>query len=174
MGYPSPGGCPLDAGSGDLAAALADLGGALIGIVDYRTDDLDQMTDLAERTGSLGDTDGDGEADDPLVYAWSGGSIGYTVVEGVEQVLGARTFARVDLAVSDDDPGFVVDVEPESYAGVTPGLAGTALSFSLTFHGTVPATTKPQVFPLTLTVMGDDLVLLDTETLSVVVPAASP
>jgi len=96
------------------------------------------------------------------------------IVEGVESAADARTFAHVAVEVEGDDPGFVASVEPASYTDVRPGLAGTTASFTLTFHGTVSAASEPRVFPLTLTVMGDDRVLLATETLSVVVPAVSP
>jgi hypothetical protein len=175
-GDPSPGGCPLDAGSEDLGAAITDLGGVVIGTELSHSIYADDMTDVAERTGSLADTDGDGDADDPLVFTWAGSATTFVemVVTAVEQAVDARTFARAAIEVAGDEHGFVVGVDPGAWKDVHPGLAGTTASFTLTFHGTVPATTEPQVFPLTLTVMGDDRVLLATETLSVVVPAASP
>ena len=131
---------------------------------------------MAELTDSYADMDADGVTDDPLVFTCTGSPSTFrsTIVSAVQQLIDAKTFARVALEVEGDEHGFVVDVEPESYADVRPGLAGTTTSFTLTLHGTVPATTKPQVFPLTLTVMGDDRVLLDTKVLFVVVPAAFP
>jgi len=174
-GDPSPGGCPLDAGSEDVATALSDLGGILLGIEAFGSGEYNvRMNTLAEATGSYADTDGDGEADDELVFTWAGPSPTFrtTVVEGVTLALDARTFGRVEVWAS-GDPRFLSGVEPESYADVRPGLAGTTASFTLTFHGGVPAEAKAQRFPITLSVMGDRSVLLASQDLSVVVPAAS-
>ena len=173
-GDPSPGGCPLDAGSEDLGPALSDLGGTLLGINVLGSGDyFGEMTALAMATGSYADTDGDGEADDPLVYTWTGSSTTFrtTIVEGVESALDARTFTRVALEVDGDRPGFLVEVMPEAYADVTPGLAGETVSFSLTFHGTVPAAPEDQVFLFTLEALGDPDILLGSLDVLVVVPA---
>ena len=175
-GDPSPGGCPFDAGSEDLAPALSELGGILLAIDMFGRGDYDgEMTALAVVTDSYGDTDGDGEVDDPLVFEWWGSSTTFltTVVEGVELALDARTFGRVEVWAS-GDPRFLHGVDPGAYTDIRPGLAGTQVSFTLTFHGGVPAEEETQTFPITVSVMGDRSVLLATETLSVVVPAASP
>ena len=80
-------------------AAVVDLGATLISVLFYDTGDTDRMTDIAERTGSLADTDDDGVADDPLVYVWSGSSTRYrqTVIEAMERAIDPRSCSRVAL-----------------------------------------------------------------------------
>ena len=65
----------------------------------------------------------------------------------------------------------------EWLAGLGPaeGLleAGTELDFTLTFRGTVAATTEDQIFVLTLNVLGDGTTLLDSKDIVVLVPGTS-
>ncbi|MBN1336016.1 MAG: hypothetical protein JXB39_08660 [Deltaproteobacteria bacterium] len=174
--YPSPGGCPLDAGSEALGTAVGDLGGTLIGLSVYGRGDLDQMRLLAEATGSYADTDTDGDMDDPLVFTWMATCSGFrsTLVDAVRQAIDARTFARVGLRVVGDEHVFVTDLAIEGPTDIRPGLAGETLSFTLTFHGTVPAAPEDQIFRFSLEALGDSSLLLGSVDVLLVVPAADP
>ena len=57
------------------------------------------MEALAVSTGSLADTDGDGVADDPLVFSWSESSAAFrtTVVDAVADLTSSYEFELVEL-----------------------------------------------------------------------------
>jgi hypothetical protein len=95
-GSPTPGGCPGDAGTEDVVAAAAAAGVYLVGFSINSTLPYDQMLDLADATGSFADLDGDGHADDPLVYQWFG-----TTDELGEMVIGALHAIEVDAGIRD-------------------------------------------------------------------------
>ena len=55
--------------------AFEDIGGYIIGIsAEFWVDPTPAMESTAEATGSIADTDGDGMADDLLVFEWSSSS----------------------------------------------------------------------------------------------------
>lgn len=174
-GYRTPGGCPIDASNTNVADAMNHIGGYLIGVNTNTSMTVSQMTDLASRTGSYADTDGDGAADDPLVFTWFGSDAEFrdTVVTAIEQLVSGLSFERVELLVEGDDYGFVTNIEPAYYADLDPSDSGSFLEFTLTFRGVVAATTEDQIFKLTLFVVGDGTTMLDSYDILVVVPGNS-
>ncbi|HCH64944.1 MAG TPA: hypothetical protein DFR83_19215 [Deltaproteobacteria bacterium] len=184
-GYPSPGtytpgwGCPQDAGQSDVVAALSDLGGYVIGIQanNYTSTPYDQMVQLANASGSFADTDGDGVADDPLAFRWTGSSSTFrtTITSAIETLVSSIKFDRVSLEVDGDTWGFVTGIDPEYFTDIdtSAGAGAQEIEFILEFRGVVAATTEDQLFRLTLTVVGDDTVLLDTKDIIVLVPGSS-
>ncbi|NOY24490.1 MAG: hypothetical protein GXP62_01320 [Oligoflexia bacterium] len=175
-GYGTPNGCPADAGFSDVVSGMSDLGGYLIGICTNSTLCTPQMEDLAGATGSYADTDGDGVIDNPLVFEWSGSSEDFrsTIVQAIENLINSIQFDRVALEVVGDEWGFVTSIDPEAYDNVSElGAGSTTLSFTLNFRGVVAATTEDQLFGMTLNVIGDDTILLDTLDIIVVVPGTN-
>jgi hypothetical protein len=177
-GYPSPGGCPQDAGSSDVVAALAALGGYIIGVHvnNYTMAGEYQMIDLAQRTGSYADLDGDGAADDELVLRWAGSSnpdFRNSIISAVQQLVDSVVFERVELQIEGDTYGFVTDITPPYYENIDPDSVEDGLDFTLTFRGVVAATTEDQLYRLTLNVLGDGTTLLDSYDILVVVPGTS-
>ena len=182
-GYPSPGtttagwGCPQDAGQSDVVAALSDLGGYVIGIQanNYTSTPYSQMIQLADASGSYADTDGDGVSDDPLAFQWTGSSSTFrtTITSAIEDLVSSIKFEKVSLEVEGDEWGFVTGIDPEYFTDIDPSGGSQELDFILEFRGVVAATTEDQLFRLTLTVIGDDTVLLDTKDIIVLVPGSS-
>ncbi len=176
-GYPVPPGCPQSAGKSDVVAAMTALGGYPIGVHvnSYTTTPYNQMLDLAASTGAYADTDGDGIADDPLVFRWSGSSSAFrtTISGAIEDLVSSIKFERVNLAVDGDSWGFVSGIEPEFFEDIDPSAGAQVISFVLTFRGVVAATTEDQLFRLTLNVVGDGTVLLDTKDIIVLVPGTA-
>ena len=175
----TPGGCPIDAGSSDVVTAFEDLGGYIIGAdVSGSNRPYPQMLDIAERTASYADTDGDGEADDPLVFTLSQSSIGFDsaftngVVQAVEQLVDSIKFEDITLEIDGDAYGFVTSISPESYTDLA-DYAAADLDFTLTFRGVVAATSEDQLFKLSLLVIGDGTTLLDELDIIVLVPGSS-
>ena len=170
-----PGGCPLDAGFADTVAALSDLGSYVIGVCANSSQCVTQMNDLASATGSVADTDGDGLADDNLVFTWFGSSSDFrtTVTAAIEDLVSSITFERVSLEVEGDSWGFVTGITPEYYEDFDPSVGVETLEFTLDFLGTVAATTEDQLFKLTLNVLGDEIILLDSLDIIVVVPGTA-
>ena len=176
--YPTPGGCPIDAGSNDVIAELANLGGYIIGVHvnSYTTTPYNQMIALAQATGSYADLDGDGSADDELVQQWGGSSnpdFRNNVISAVQQLVDSVVFERVELQIEGDDYGFVTGIDPEYYENIDPDSVGDGLDFTLEFRGVVAATTEDQLYSLTLNVIGDGSTLLDSYVILVVVPGTS-
>jgi hypothetical protein len=169
--YSTPGGCPGDASGTATAAAANTLGAYLIGIAVSGATAVPQMNALADSTGSYADTDGDGVADERLVFQWSGSSASFrdTVVQAIDQTVGSVQFDTVELVIEGDTYGFVVDVNPPVYP-VGGAVAGEIIDFDLTFRGVVAATDSDQLFQLTLNVVGDGSTLLDTLDIYVLVP----
>lgn len=174
-GYGSPNGCFLDAGFSDVVSALADIGGYPIGVC-TSTLCTPQMETLAAATGAYADTDGDGRVDDLLVFTWTGTDAEFraTVVDAVEDLINSIQFERVELLVLGDEWGFVTGINPEYYDNVDElGSGTTTLTFTLNFRGVVAATSEDQLFAMTLQVIGDETILLDTLDIIVVVPGTS-
>ena len=172
-GYPTPGGCPMDAGSGDVIGAVNALSGYLIGI-DITGSATPQMTQLATATNSYGDTNGDGIANELLVFSWSSSSSAFrtTVVNAVTSLVSGISFETISLEIEGDEWGFVTGVDPE-YVDVSGAVSGELVDFTLEFLGTVTATAEDQLFMLTLNIVGDGTILLDTLDIIVVVPGTS-
>jgi hypothetical protein len=175
-----PNGCPLDAGHDDLVSALSDLGGYIIG-ADVSGGSAwgpyAGMIELAQLTGSLADTDGDGDADDELVFQLDQNVIGFDAVftefvsSAVAQLVSSIEFTEVTLEVEGDEYGFVVDIDPPSYSAIDPDIGD--LPFNLTFRGVVPATIEDQIFLLTLNVIGDGTTMLDSQDIVILVPGTA-
>jgi len=134
------------------------------------------METLAAATGSMADTDGDGSADDLLVFEWTSSSAEFrsTVVDAIEDLINSIRFSRVELEIEGDEWGFVTSIEPPYYEDIDPSDTSLdTLDFTLNFRGVVPATTEDQLYALTLNVIGDGTILLDTQDIIVVVPGTS-
>ena len=176
-GYGTPGGCPLDAGQSDVVDAINELGGYTIGIMtsSWSSGAVPQMEALAAATGSMADTDGDGMADDLLVFTWTGSSAAFreTVTEAIEDLVNSIHFRSVALEVEGDEWGFVTHIEPPFYDNIEPAADIDVLDFTLHFRGVMAATTEDQLYSLTLNVIGDETILLDTLDIIVVVPGTS-
>jgi hypothetical protein len=160
------------AGSVDVTIEANARGARLIGVA-TNTVPVAQMQDLAVATGSLYDETGDGTADDPLVFVWTGSSSAFrsTIVDAIEGMLDNVTFAEVTAVVVDNPEGFTTDVYPPSYTNVAVGTAAGVLDFDVTVSGTVPASTSDQSYTLGLEIYGDGTTLLGTQTVTVTVPA---
>lgn len=172
-GYGSPGGCPGDAGKSDVIAAAGDIGAYLVGIGTQSSLPISQMNQLSSATGSLADTDGDGAADDRLVFQWSGSSssLRTTIVNAIEDLISSVKFSTVELVVN-DPYGFVTSVDPATYS-LSGAVNGQRIQFTLDFRGVVAASDEDQVYTLTLDVVGDGSILLDTLDIYVLVPGTS-
>ncbi len=170
----SPNGCPVDGGSDDVVRAAGNLNAYLIGIAVNSSLPEPQMKDLADQTGSYADTDGDGRADDSLVFRWTGSSssLRSTIVGAIEDLVDSVQFSEVVLQVEGDEWGFVKSIDPESYT-LSSSANGQVLDFEITFRGAVAAAETDQVYALTLNVLGDGTVLLDTLDIYVLVPGRS-
>jgi hypothetical protein len=157
-GYSSPGGCPGDADTEDVAAGALASGVYLVGISLGSTLPVEQMLALAEATGSVADLDGDGDADDPLVYQWLGtkAELGADLLEAVEAVkvkAGIRdVYESVTLEVRDDPLGIVLISTP-SYRDVD-WTDVDGLDFSVTYD-TSAYGTKPIVGSVEFALVGD-------------------
>ena len=168
----TPGGCPIDAGMSDAETAFLDLGAYFVGVSVNGTTGYPQMYDFAEAIGSYADLDGDGVAAEPVVETWSGSNAEFreTLVNAITQLVAGVRFERVDLSVDGDSYGFVQSIEPEYYEGLGASDEGKILTFTLTFRGVVAALTEDQLYVLTLNVLGDQSILLDTLDIVIVVP----
>ncbi len=174
-GYGVPGGCPDDAGYSDVVRAMSDLGGFLIGVCTSSICE-DQAESLSAATGSYADTDGDGRVDDMLVFTWTGSDEDFraTIVDAVEDLINSIQFERVELNIIGDEWGFVTSIDPEYYDNVDElGSGSTTLTFTLNFRGVVAATSEDQLYSMTLQVIGDETILLDSLDIIVVVPGTS-
>ncbi len=170
----SPGGCPMDAGYSDVVTSVTDIGAYLVAVSTNSTLGVPQMKELAVATESYADTDGDGDADDALVFTWYGSDAEFreTVVDAIEDLVSAVRFSTLSLEIDGDEWGFVTEIDPESYE-IEGEVEGEVVDFTLTFRGVVAATTEDQLFALTLNVLGDGSVLLDTMDIIIVVPGYS-
>ena len=174
----SPGGCPQDAGFNDVVAAAADLNAFLIGIYVESWSTLPevvrQMEGLADSTNSYADTDGDGSADDRLVFTWTGSSsaLNSIITGAVADLVDSVRFSEVTLEIEGDEHGFITRVDPDSYT-ISSGATGQVIDFTLNFRGAVAATEEDQIFLVTLNVVGDGAILLDSLEIWIRVPGSS-
>jgi hypothetical protein len=156
--YGSPGGCPADAGFTAVQSAVSD-DVWLVGISTYSDLPFDQMTTLAEATGSMADLDGD-DVPDPLVFGvWETSGFTDAIVDAVDAIRATAgitsTFASVALEVRSDPLGIVSTVSPVSYSSVDVSTAGL-LSFDVTYDTTpLPASTEPRTTVVELGFVGD-------------------
>lgn len=171
-GYRTPGGCPRDAGHTDVIKAAKAINARLIGLEVTGSSMQSQMDTLATGTGSIADTDGDGKVDDNLVFLWNNnnsGQLATTITSAIQQLLDDVAFNQITLEVVGDDYGFVTDIQPSSYK-LGANANGQVLDFTLSIRGAVPQNAQDQLYHLTLNVMGDGTVLLDTLDINVLVP----
>ena len=158
-GYPSPGGCPGDAGAEDVAAAALASDVYLVGFAWQSSLPLEQMKALADATGSVADLDGDG-LDDPLVYQ----TYGLTAAEVRDLILDAvaavkleaglrDVYESVTLEVRDDPLGIVSAITPPSHRDVAWNDID-ALSFGVRYD-TSAYGAKPVVGSVELALVGD-------------------
>jgi hypothetical protein len=171
----TPGGCPIDAGMSDAISAFLNIGAYFVGVSVNGTTGYPQMITFSDATGSLADLDGDGVANEEVVETWSGSNAAFrtTVVNAITQLVAGVRFSRVDISVDGDAYGFVTAIDPSYYEGLGAEDSGTILSFTLTFRGTVAATTEDQLYRLTLNVLGDSSILLDSLDIIVRVPGTA-
>ncbi len=173
-GVPPSCGTGAAAGSSDVVTALNALGGRLIGInvSTFGGGARTQMDDLAYATGSTGDLDGNG-IDETFVFDWNGSSSAAfrtTVGNAIKDVVGALTFATVDLDYDGTGAAFVSVVDPIAYYNIDSTDFGTPLDFTIHFDGVVAATQQDQVFTVNFTLMGDDALVLGGRTITIIVP----
>ena len=130
------------------------MGASLIGIFSGWSSPPDEMTTLANATDSIGDVDGDGLADGPLVFTWSSGSANLrsTIVDATEAVLSETDLdpapfesPTIDIQVTGDGSGFIGSVGPDMFTVAPPDEAPT-LRFMVTATGTVPSSAEEQRF----------------------------
>jgi len=168
----TPGGCPIDAASSDVARAVAALGAYLIGFdisgASTLYGPLEQMEALALATGSLADMDGDGDADDPLVISANQSLDDFAVtfkeesLLALERLLDSVVWGTVAVEVTNDPAGLVTSVSPEVYSDVETSTLDT-LDFTLSLDdAAAPAAEDDQHFLLSFYVIGNDSVLLNT------------
>lgn len=174
-GYGVPGGCPLDSTKADTVAAFLDIGARFVGVAVNGTLPYPQMIEISNETDSLADLDGDGVADEQVVQIWSGssGTFRTTLVTAIQQLVAAVKFSEVTLHVENDPYGFVQSIDPEHYSDLGTEDTGTFLTFTLTFRGTVAATTSDQSYALDLVVLGDDAIEVSRKQIIVVVPGTT-
>jgi len=166
----TPGGCPMDAGSTDIALATTETGAVLMG-VSVGSTPLTGMNTLSDMTGSAVDLDGDGTAD-PLVSTWSstsgtlGAHIGAAVAAIADTLAGATVIGDVHLEKTLDGYGLVTDISPDPATDIDTSTT-TSQTFTLTLYGAVPATTVPLDVTVILAVYIDgehvDDISLDVE-----------
>ncbi len=169
-GYPAAGACDNAARLQWVIDAMEAMGGKLIGVnAGDMAEVTDDMINLADRTGSLADIDGDGVTE-PLVFSsQGGGEIVETVVAGIDAFYQTGEFQRVELAIESDTWGFVTDIDPPAYSKVQPG---DTLTFTLTLFGASPAAADDTFYHLDLVVLGDGATRLDEQQILIVVPGA--
>ena len=164
----SPDGCPIDAGESDVVSAATERGAYLVGVAAR-----DQMETLATDTESLGDTDGDGRADDVMVMEWTGTSatdLVDFVAAGVDATYDTLTYSSVSMVATDDPYGFVTAIAPSS-VNVSSSDLGDTVTFLVGLKGAVESTSEDQIFTISFTILGDGSVTLGTASMVVVVPA---
>lgn len=174
-GYPVPGGCPVDSTKADTVAAFLDIGARFVGVSVNGSLPYPQMIEISNETDSLADLDGDGVAAEQVVQTWSGssGTFRTTLVTAIQQLVAAVKFSEVTLHVENDPYGFVQSIDPDHYSDLGTEDTGTFLTFTLTFRGTVAATTSDQSYALDLVVLGDDAIEVSRKQIIVVVPGTT-
>ena len=96
-----------------------------------------------------------------------------TITGAIEDLVSSIRFDRVSLDIEGDEWGFVTGVTPEFVEDIDPSGGTEEIDFTLNFRGVVAATTEDQLYRLTLNVIGDGSILLDTLDIIVLVPGSS-
>jgi len=177
-----PGGCPFDSGHQTVIDDLLALDGMFVGIMRYNDPARPYYGDyamrwIAEAVGSLADLDGDGAADDPLVFRPRYGETAYlppdlapTAIEAVRVALESRTAAWARLEVEGAGAPLVASVSPTEVPMPGPD-EDQRLSFTLNFRGVLPPERQDQVLPLDLVLTADG-VQVDRRSVLLVVPGS--
>jgi len=163
-GYATPSGCSNPAGSSDVAAAVNQIGGKLIG-VGTNGIPIPQMTSLAGMTGSSADIDGNGSYE-PLVFQGTSSTTVSNVLAGIEAIAGSSNF-DLKLDVDQAPYTFVSNIDPAWHNDVP---VNTEVTFDLTIVPAVAPEASDQVFLFPMQVLTDsgavlaewDLVLVMT------------
>ncbi len=160
QGYEAPGGCPGDAGSAQVVADALALDAWLVWlqVPGSSTEPTPQMEDLASRTSSLGDLDGDGSLEPLVLTGVRSPDVNValaTALEAVDaQVAAIAVYDEVRLELASDPWGMVEGISPASYSAVA--MADWPLVFSIAWSGTVEATEAVQIETVTFELFGDD------------------
>jgi len=172
IGYSSPASCSNPAGNSDVGAAIAAVGGKLIGVaVDGNTpagadNPVAAMNNLANITGSLADLDNNGFPE-PLVYQDASGATVTNIIAGVTALAQSGEF-DLSLTVNDEPYGFVQSIVPAAFTDVA---VGTEVVFEVTLLPSIPLATSDQVFLFAMQVLSDGgAVLAEWELVIVVLP----
>lgn len=171
-GHGVPPACSQPAGGSVVGAALGQMGARVVGVgVNASAATLQQMTDLANATGSVGDLDGNGTSE-PLVVSWNNsGSASFrqAVTNAVRSLIGAITFREVSLVPDGPGAAFVASIAPPRYDNVEVATS-PPLTFTVTFRGVVSATPQDQVFQVNLKLIAEGSLELGYQTVTLVVP----
>lgn len=167
--YEFPNGCPGEAGMSNVAAAVAALGGYVIGICSPGLNDCKPaMEELGRVTNSLGDLDDDGRFDDPMVFEWNTSSDVTTdlIAGSIETLVEGIQFQELTLEL-DDPLGYVVSVDPTVFdlTGLDEGT--THVSFTLEMLGIEARSEADQYYLIRIDALGDGLVYVDEVTILV-------
>ncbi|MCP4810048.1 MAG: hypothetical protein GY913_36180 [Proteobacteria bacterium] len=170
-GSGTPGGCDIDAGVSDVVTAATDLGAFLVGIAYNGTTPVTQMTELAEATGSLVDSGGDGVADAGAVYSAPASTLTASILGAIEDVFEVVELEGIyDEVVLDpitDTYGLVTGISPSSYTAVDTSTT-SSLSFTATLDGTTTSSV-PLTGQIVFQLVGDGRVMA-TEVIEVEIP----
>ena len=171
---PGSGSCnPGAAGFTTATNALNTLGAKAIGIVvdNDGAGPQNQMTAVAEATGTYADFDGDG-VDEPAVIRWNSGDLTEAVADAIEATVESAIFDEVRLEKGYDPNGFVSSISPEMYTDVP---SGETMPFAIEFNGAVPAEPSDRTYEIEFVlqgVIGDVTLTLDRFTVHVQVAGA--
>lgn len=128
----------------------------------------EHMRSLAFATGAVYDEDGDGNADDPLVFsAAEPEALVQATIAGITSAVSGGGFNEVSLVLKDDPYGFLFQTNPVVVENVT---TNSTVSFDVTFEGVVPANADDQIFALTMQLLGDNATSLSQKPVLIVVP----
>ncbi len=155
--------------AGRLAAidALRSIGVHVIGVASG-VPPVEQMRDIARETGAIADRDGDGAADDLLVYSVEsdGAGLPEAVTDGIVKMLTSTTF-DVGIGVDGDKWEFVAGSEPPRIDSVHPG---ETVSFDVTLVGRITSGREDRIYRFSILLRGLDGTILDRVPAVVVVP----
>jgi len=76
-------------------------------------------------------------------------------------------YEKIELIAADDTLGFVKEIAPEAFYGVS---SGESVSFVVTLEGSLAAQDYEQANQLTFYLVGDETTLLHTYTVTILTP----
>ncbi|MFZ5475199.1 MAG: hypothetical protein ACOZNI_00365 [Myxococcota bacterium] len=163
--YSTPGGCAQDAGMSLVADAINDLGAKVVGVSVYPATSYTtgQMEDLATRTASLADLDGNGTLE-PAVVEWSSSDPSFetTISDAITQLVEDTCWDNVWLDF--DDPwGIVSGYVPQQHFDV---CTGETVTFTISLTGVAleaPATLRFDLVTTGGVVLATELVVVRDE-----------